>query len=64
MTWERWVGAAVIAGVILWFIYELLFQNSEPNICSLEFRDVYLQTHDNDDELCKECPSEPWCRKD
>jgi hypothetical protein len=34
----------------------------EPNICSLEFREVYLETHDSDAELARECPYEPWYR--
>src|SRR3984893_17585464 len=34
----------------------------QPNICSLEYRDAYLETHDTDAALRRECPFEPWYR--
>jgi hypothetical protein len=32
------------------------------NVCSLEYRNVYLKTHDRDAVLRQECPFEPWYR--
>jgi hypothetical protein len=37
-------------------------RESEPNICTLEYRGLYLATHDNDAVLRRECPFEPWYR--
>jgi hypothetical protein len=36
--------------------------SNEPNVCSLEYRAAYLETHDSDAVLRRECPYEPWYR--
>jgi len=38
------------------------FRGDEPNICSLEYRAAYLESHDSDAELRRECPFESWDR--
>lgn len=62
--WLNLVVGTAIAALVIWLIINAFFNNPEPNICSREYRDIYLRTHDNDDELRKECPSEPWYRED
>jgi len=61
--WISWAVGMAVTAFLVWLIIDAYFKN-EPNICSLEYRYVYLQTHDNDDELRRECPSEPWNRRD
>jgi hypothetical protein len=38
------------------------FSEHKPDICSLEYQAAYLETHDTDAVLRKECPHEPWYR--
>jgi hypothetical protein len=59
----NWVVGLAVTAFVTWLIIDAYFKH-EPNICSLEYRDAYLKTHDNDDELRRECPSEPWYRTD
>jgi hypothetical protein len=56
-----WVLSLVIGTFIEYWILGI-DRNREPNICSLEYREIYLLTHDSDAVLAKECPFEPWYR--
>jgi len=61
--WTNWALGMAITAFVIWLILDVLSpKNREPDICSLEYRDAYLQTHDNDDELRKVCSFEPWHR--
>ena len=39
-----------VTAFMAWLIIDAYFKH-EPNICSREYRDIYLETHNNDDEL-------------
>lgn len=57
----RWLVVLILFGAV---IFGALTERSprEPNICSLEYRAAYLEMHDSDAVLRRECPYEPWYR--
>jgi hypothetical protein len=60
----RWVLSFLVLWAMLGFL--LGFGSNwpkEPNVCSLEYRDAYLRTHESDEPLRRECPYEPWYRR-
>jgi hypothetical protein len=58
----RWKIALVLIAVCVLVYVWFEPRVRGPNICSLEYREIYLLTHDTDAVLCKNCPFEPWYR--
>lgn len=58
------IGIGLVA---TWIAYLWTFGSSpqppEINICSLEYRAAYLELHDSDAPLRRECPYAPWYKK-